>query len=136
MSVFKRYIFVFACILLSVKSFAQAPSPFTTFGIGEPYGNALVNTQGMAGVGVSQPQYFYLNNQNPALLVYNTLTVFEAGMVAEQRKIKADTSQEKVSGGNMNYLITAFPILPPRRGGTTARWTTSLGLMPMTSVNY
>lgn len=136
MSVVKKYIFVFACILLSVKSLAQAPSPYTTFGVGEPYGNALANSQGMAGVGVSQPQWWFLNNQNPALLVYNTLTVFEAGLVAENRRIKSDDASEKVSGGNLNYLITAFPILPGKRPGSTSRWTSSLGLMPLTSVKY
>jgi hypothetical protein len=136
MSIVKKYFFVFACIVLSVKSLAQAPSPFSTFGIGEPYGNAMVNTQGMAGAGVSQPQWWFLNNQNPALLVYNTLTVFEAGLVVEQRTITGDTSKQKVSGGNMNYLITAFPILPAKRPGETSRWTTSIGLMPLTSVKY
>jgi hypothetical protein len=136
MSVVKKYIFVFACILLSVKSLAQAPSPYSTFGIGEPYGNALAHSQGMGGVGVAQPQWWFLNNQNPALLVYNTLTVFQAGIVAENRTIKGDTASEKVSGGNLNYLITAFPILPAKRPGQTSRWTTSLGLMPLTSVNY
>jgi hypothetical protein len=36
----------------------------------------------------------------------------------------------------MNYLITAFPILPAKRVGETSRWTTSVGLMPLTSVKY
>jgi len=129
MSIFKKYVFVFACIALPVKLWAQAPSPFTTFGIGDPYGSATANTQGMGGVGVSQPQYWFLNNQNPALLVYNNLTVFQAGLVAESRTIKSDSLSEKTSGGNMNYLVTAFPVKP-------GRWSTSLGLMPMTSVNY
>jgi hypothetical protein len=129
MSIFKKYVFVFAFITLSVKSWAQAPSPFTTFGIGDPYGSATANTQGMGGVGVAQPQYWFLNNQNPALLVYNNLTVFQAGLVAESRTIKSDTLSEKTSGGNMSYIVTAFPVKP-------GRWSTSLGLAPMTSVNY
>jgi hypothetical protein len=136
MSIVKKYFFVFASILLSVKSFGQAPTPFSTFGIGEPYGNASVNTQGMGGVGVSQPQFWFINNQNPALLVYNGLTSFQAGLITEQRTISSQTLSEKVSGGNMNYLITAFPILPPRRVGEVTRWTTSVGLMPLTSVKY
>lgn len=130
MSIVKKYIFILACLLSAADALGQAArSPFTTFGIGEPYGNALINTQGMAGVGVSQPQFWYLNNQNPALLVYNGLTVFQAGMLVESRTIKRDTASEKASGGNMNYLVTAFPIKPNR-------WTTSLGLMPYTTVKY
>lgn len=130
MSIVKKYVFFLACIFSAAQALGQAArSPFTTFGIGEPYGNALINTQGMAGVGVSQPQYWFANNQNPALLIYNNLTVFQAGMIVESRTIKGDTVSEKSTGGNMNYLVTAFPIMP-------TRWTTSLGLMPYTTVKY
>lgn len=130
MSIVKKYVFLLACIFFAAQAFGQAArSPFTTFGIGEPYGNALINTQGMAGVGVSQPQYWFVNNQNPALLIYNNLTVFQAGMLVESRTIKGDTISEKNVGGNMNYLVTAFPIKP-------TKWTTSLGLMPYTTVKY
>ncbi len=121
-------------VVLSLFSIAEvwgqaARSPFTTVGIGEPYGSALINTQGMAGVGVSQPQYFHMNNQNPALLIYNTYTVFQAGILAESRTIRQDTSSEKSVGGNMNYLATAFPV-------KYGRWSTGIGLMPYTTVKY
>lgn len=130
MLIFKKYIIVIPAIFIAVNAWSQAArSPFTTFGIGEPYGNALVNNQGMAGVGVSQPQFWYLNNQNPALLVYNNLTVFQAGLLVESRTIRHDTASEKSMGGNMNYLATAFPIKP-------SRWTTAIGLMPYTTVKY
>jgi hypothetical protein len=107
-----------------------ARTPFSSFGIGEYYGTSLINHQGMAGVGVSQPQFEYIGSQNPALLVYNSLyTTFHAGIVTERRSIKSDTLTETAQGGNMNYLVTAFPIKP-------GYWTTSVGLMPYTSVNY
>lgn len=131
MSIKLNYILVVLCLLLAGEGFGQAArTPFTSFGIGEPYGNALINQQGMAGVGVSQPQFWFINNQNPALLVYNSVyTGFQAGLITERRTISSDTQSEKSQGGNMNYLVTAFPIEP-------YRWTTSVGLMPYTSVNY
>jgi len=130
MSIVKKYFFILVCLFYGANVWGQAArSPFTSLGIGEPYGNALINTQGMAGIGVSQPQYWFLNNQNPALLVYNNMTVFQAGMLVESRTIRRDTASEKAVGGNMNYLVTAFPIKPNR-------WTTSLGLMPYTTVKY
>ncbi len=116
--------------LLITASFSQAArSPFSTFGIGEPYGSALIHNQGMGGTGVAQPQYWFLNNQNPALLVFNYYTIFEAGLLVESKTIKGDTTNVSSSAGNMNYLATAFPIKP-------GRWTTSFGLMPFTNVNY
>ena len=131
MSIIRKYIFFFICLLFALDTFGQAArTPYSSFGIGEPYGNALVNQQGMAGVGVSQPQFWFINNQNPALLVYNSVyTGFQAGIITERRTISSDTLSETTQGGNMNYLVTAFPIKP-------TKWTTSVGLMPYTSVNY
>ena len=120
---------VFAVVVSAANVWGQAArSPFTTYGIGEPYGNALIHNQG-SGLGVSQPHYWYLNNQNPALLVFNTFTVFQVGIIGESRTINGDTTNEKNVGGNLNYIALAFPI-------KVNKWTTSAGLMPYTDVNF
>ncbi len=129
MSVYKKWFFCVAVVISAVNAWGQAArSPLTTYGIGEPYGNALIHNQGN-GLGVSQPQYWFLNNQNPALLVYNTFSVFEVGIVGESRTVKGDTTNEKSVGGNLNYIVMAFPI-------KTNKITTSVGLMPYTDVNF
>ena len=130
MSVFSKYSFLFCLIVVVNPLFAQSTSsPFSTFGIGERYSTALTNNQGMAGVGVSQPQFWYTNNQNPALLVYNNLTFFHAGLAIEQRAISSDTLTEKTKAGNMNYLVTSFPV-------KWNRWVTSFAISPYTTVKY
>lgn len=131
MSISKRIVFSILCsAVLGLTAQGQATrSPFSIFGIGENYGNSLAHNQGMAGVGFSNPQYYYLNNKNPALLVFNTLTVFESGLVAEKRSLKDGQTVEKNGSGNLNYLALGFPV---KRG----RWSTSTGLMPYTNVNY
>ena len=130
MSVVKTCFLGIAVMLCAANVLGQAaPSPFTDFGIGDAYGNSLIHNQGTGGLGVSHPQYWYLNNQNPALLVFNTLTVFGVGTIYESRTIKADTLNEKSTGGNLNYLAVAFPI-------KLTKWTTSVGLMPYTHVRY
>ena len=115
------FIFGFA-VTVTLAQGQAARSPFSYLGIGEYYGNALVHNQGMAGVGISNPQYFYLNNQNPALLVFNRYTVFEGGFIGERRTVRGSESSETNGNGNLNYLITAFPV-------KFNRWTTSIGLM-------
>lgn len=114
-------------------AFGQAArSPFSAFGIGEYYGNATVHSQGMAGVGISNPQYLYLNNVNPALLVFNGLngiTTFQAGILGESRTVRDATNKDNAKGGNLNYMILAFPI-------KSAKWVTSVGMMPYTSMKY
>jgi len=111
-------------------SYGQAArSPFSSFGLGEEYGTALAQGQGMGGIGVSNPSYLYINNQNPALLVYNRLTTFQAGVIGEQRSQKSDSLSEKSGNGNLNYLVMSFPVIP-------GWWTSSFGLMPFTRLNY
>lgn len=131
MSIAHKVLIAALLMLPALQGMGQAArTPFSSFGIGERYNNALVNSQGMAGVGVSQPQFWFINNQNPALLIYNSInTAFQAGIIMERRSISSDTLSETTQGGNMNYLVTAFPIKP-------GKWTTSLGLMPYSSVNY
>ncbi len=130
MSLRKKYFFSLIFIALSSAAFGQAArTPFSTFGVGIPYGNALIQNQGMGGIGVSQPQFWSINNQNPALLVYNYYTVFQAGILIESRTLKSDTTSQNSVNGNLSYLVTAFPV---KQG----KWTTSIGLMPFTNVNY
>lgn len=131
MSIVYKYLFLAVLgVFVVYRSAGQAAqSPFSTFGIGEKYGNALIHNQGMGGIGIGTPQVWFINNQNPALLVYNPLTIFEAGILYESRNITGEGTDEKTSGGNMNYLVTSFPVKP-------RKWTTSVGLMPLTNVNY
>lgn len=117
-------------IFIQFESVGQAAkTPFSAFGLGETFGNGLTQNQGMGGLGTSYPEYWHLNNVNPALLVFNTITVFEAGFIGEQRTIKGDSTSEKTGNGNLNYLAMGFPV---KRG----KWGTGFGLMPYTSVNY
>lgn len=116
--------------MIPLESIGQAAkTPFSSFGIGETFGNGLTQNQGMAGLGISHPEYWHLNNINPALLVYNTITVFEAGFLGEQRTIKGANTSEKTGSGNLNYLAMGFPI---KRN----KWGMAVGLMPYSSVNY
>jgi len=131
MSLIKKYFLsLLVLITLSTAAFGQAArTPFSTFGVGVPYGNALIQNQGMGGIGVSQPQYWSINNQNPALLVYNYYTTFQAGMLVESRKLSSDSVKQKSTNGNLHYLVIALPV-------KAGKWTTSFGLMPYTNVNY
>jgi hypothetical protein len=128
----KRVLVILLCLIgLNIASFGQATrSPFSSFGIGDRFENSLAHNQGMAGLGISNPQYWYLNNNNPALLIYNGYnTVLEAGFLGERRTVKGEGASEKNGGGNLNYLAMGIPIKP-------WKWSAAVGLMPYSSVNY
>lgn len=131
MSIHKVLLVAFLTGLIAQQALGQAAnSPFSSFGVGDLYGNAQANAQGMAGVGVSNPQYWYLNTINPALLVFNgNLTTFQAGILGDRRTLKDGTQTESNGGGNLNYLLLGFPIVK-------GKWSTSVGLMPYSTVRY
>src|SRR5258708_38397384 len=85
-----------------------ASSPFSKFGIGDLVGSGIAQNQGMGGIGISNPSAWYLNNQNPALLVFNRWTVFQAGMQYEKINETDGTNSQKFASGNLNYLAIAF----------------------------
>ncbi len=125
----RSFLLCFAIFAANVASGQVANSPFSTFGIGDSYGNGLAQHHGMGGVGIANPSSWYINNQNPALLTYNFVTTFQAGMILENRTINDGSSSLKTGTGNLNYLVVAFPV-------KSGKWATSLGLTPYTAANY
>jgi hypothetical protein len=124
--------FFLACLL----SFAVLPafaqnlnnSAYSQFGIGDLLPPAFIGQAGMAGVGVSHTNGIYINNINPALLARNRNTVLDFGLVGQYKQIKSNTQEQTSFAGNLQYLGFAFPV--------NSHWTTSLTLMPYTSVSY
>jgi len=126
----KRIFLTFLLVITAFSTFSQiAKSPFSSLGLGDIYGKSLTQNQGMGGLGISNPNPWYINNQNPALLIANYVTTFQAGMILENRTVNDGTSSIKNTNGNLNFLAMAFPIKP-------GKWTTSIGLMPYSTVNY
>jgi hypothetical protein len=104
-------------------------SPYTIFGLGDIQGMDLVHNIGMGGVGISTGNPFHLNNKNPALLTHNRVVVFETAVTTERKKLRTtDLSQTNFTGG-LGYLAIGFPVIRDQ-------WTISVGLMPMSIVNY
>jgi len=124
-----KYLLVAGMMSLSIISLGQSKSPFTSRGIGQINSNALSHNEAMGGLGLSNGTFWNLNNMNPALLPNNTLTVFAAGLAAEQRIVSNEILEETSTGGSLGYLATAFPIKP-------GQWTSSIGLAPYSNVNY
>jgi hypothetical protein len=105
-------------------------STYSIIGIGDYIDSAVPAAMGMGGLGISNGSHWYLNNSNPALLYYNGVALFSAGILAETKNISQNGFEKYSAGsGNLNHLAMAFPI----RSG---KWSMSLGLQPYSSVNY
>lgn len=130
MQINKKGFLVILWVLFSAAAVAQvSKSPFSTFGWGDVYSRGLAQNMAMGGVGISNANPWYVNNMNPALLVNNYVVSFQAGMQLENRTINDGANSLQNGSGNLNYLVMAFPVKP-------GKWTTSIGLMPYSGVNY
>ncbi|MBS1951776.1 MAG: hypothetical protein OJF59_001572 [Cytophagales bacterium] len=125
----KKPFFIFFLSLAVGAANAQAPSPFTRFGVGDINNNGMAQNQGMGGIGISNPSPWYINNQNPALLVFNRVFVFQGGMYYDKKTAFDGVNTQSFKGGNLNYLAIATPVV-------NGKWSTSIGLLPYSSVNY
>ncbi len=121
-------LFILFFVALSASG-QVASSPFSKFGVGELNNGGIAQNQGMGGLGISNPTGWYLNNINPALLVFNRVTVFQGGMQMEKNTAYDGTNTQSFASGNLNYLAIAFPVM-------AGKWTTSVGTMPYSSVSY
>ena len=104
-------------------------SPYTIKGIGDLSNMSLSSHFAMGEVGIGTPSVWHINNLNPALLPYNTLTSFQLGVGAESRTVSSQTQSQKSGSGGIRYMAFAFPIMP-------SKWTSSFGFLPYSSVNY
>jgi hypothetical protein len=123
-------ILVLGCLLLAFSGYSQLVlSPYTVSGIGEINNMGVAQNDAMGGLGISYSNVWHINNQNPALLVGNSFSSFQMGIEADVRTISNEFTTDKSGTGNLKYLIFSFPIVK-------AKWTSSFGIMPYSSVSY
>ncbi len=120
---------LFTSFAESFSAFAQtANNPFSRIGLGEISSQRSISNLGMGGVGVSLPTVQSSNLQNPALLSYHKLTVFEAAGVGQYSDLKTNTIQTNDFGGNLGYLSLIFPVYK--------NMAINIGFQPFSSVKY
>ena len=85
---------------------------------------------GMAGLGISNASYWYLNNTNPALLYYHRVALFSAGILAETKTLNRTGFESNRAGtGNLNHVAMAFPIIREKMAF-------SLSMQPFSNMSY
>jgi hypothetical protein len=125
--------YLFTCLLLLMGSglaYAQtATTPYSSQGLGNIAGPALMHNAGMGGIGLANGNGLHINNINPALLYQNSLSGFDAGFQVEYKDMAKSGARASGWGGSFAYGVFAFPII-------NNRWTTSIGIAPYSNVSY
>ncbi len=104
-------------------------SPYSGNGIGEIAYDGLANNFGMGEVGIGSPTIWHINIQNPAYLIYNTFSSFQVGINGDFRSYTSNTDTHSGNTASLRFMAMSFPL---KKG----KWTTSLSLTPLSSVNY
>lgn len=120
---------LFTSFSTSFSVLAQtANNPFSRIGLGDISSQRSISNLGMGGMGVSLPTVKSSNFQNPALLSYHRLTVFEAAGIGEYKDLQTNTIQTNDFGGSLGYLSLIFPVYK--------NMAINIGFQPFSSVNY
>jgi long-subunit fatty acid transport protein len=119
----------FLCYFITNSSWSQiVSSPYAIIGIGREMPKGTVRNNAMGGTGVSMGSYSSINMLNPALLTYNSFTVFELSGIGERKIISTNNQSQSGFGGALAYFGFVFPV--------NNRWKLGVGLRPFSKVNY
>ncbi|HQW82945.1 MAG TPA: hypothetical protein PK987_00705, partial [Ferruginibacter sp.] len=126
-----------ACGLQS-QVWAQENSPYSRYGLGDLTPNHNILNRGMGGIAAAIADSRSLNFTNPASLgtVFNT--IFDVGADIDYRILKSSNPAKKFTSANtyVSYLQMAFPLTTPKMAKKKIFWGMSLGIKPVTNINY
>ena len=117
------------CLAQAVQAQKIGNSPYSRYGLGVLNTNlGSIRTAGMGGVGVSAGSSFHPNTANPALLYYNSVTIFDMGVAGQYKNIRNSAESQRDGTANLANLTLGVPI--------SKRWSSAVGLRPYSSVDY
>lgn len=140
---------LFVACGLQMSATAQENSPFSRYGLGDLTPNHNVFTRGMGGIsaGVADfityntlklPNSNSINFTNPASLSTIRNTIFDVGLEVDYRILKSTNPAKKFTSANtyVSYLQLAFPLTTPKMAKKGISWGMSLGIKPVSKINY
>jgi hypothetical protein len=147
---FSYFIAFAALFVFTQTASAQENSPYSRYGLGDWMNNANTVNRGMGGFGAAYSDYgivgspFNVNLQNPAALGFLSNTknfsnaIFDLGGEISSRLLTSNTSFEKYRSNNANisYFQLALPVSTVKMEKKGMTWAWSLGIRPVSRINY
>jgi hypothetical protein len=129
---------LFVACGLQMSAYAQENSPYSRYGIGDLTPNHNVFTRGMGGISAGIADGNSINFTNPASLSAIGNTIFDVGTEIDYRILKSSIPAKKFTSANtyVSYLQMAFPLSTPKMIKKKMFWAMSLGLKPVSKINY
>ena len=117
-------------LIISAKLFAQSPSVYTRYGVGDLQLSISAKNFGLGGFGFSVSDYKYINNSNPATFSSLKTTRFEAGVISSGTSVSDNLSSAFYTQTKFNGFLLGFPLQKDYGIGLV------IGLSPYSNVNY
>ncbi|GAB2831072.1 hypothetical protein [Ferruginibacter profundus] len=136
---------LFVACGFSTAVVAQENSPYSRYGLGDLAPNHNIASRAMGGIAAglldiksSLEGFGSINFVNPATLGMMPLTIFDIGGEVDIRNLKSTNPVKKFSSTNtiFSYLQLGFPLTTEKMRKKKIFWGMSLGLKPVTKVNY
>ncbi|MEO6255094.1 MAG: hypothetical protein ABIO79_17430 [Ferruginibacter sp.] len=129
---------------LQMSAFAQENSPYSRYGLGDLTPNHNVFSRGMGGLsaGIADNRTITdnrgINFTNPASLSMLYTTIFDIGTEIDYRILKSTSPAKKFTSANtyVSYLQLGFPLTTPKMAKKKMFWGMSMGLKPVSKINY
>ncbi len=131
---------------LQMSATAQENSPYSRYGLGDLTPNHNGFTRGMGGIAAGIADNSSINSTNPASLPklqskipgVLTYTIFDVGAEIDYRTLKTNNAANKFTSANtyISYLQLAFPLTTPKMKKKDMYWGMSVGLKPVSKINY
>ena len=129
---------LFVACGLQMSAKAQENSPYSRYGLGDLTPNHNVFTRGMGGISAGVAERNVINFTNPASLSVIGNTIFDVGTEIDYRILKSTNPAKKFTSANtyVSYLQLGFPLTTPKMLKKGITWGMSLGLKPVSKINY
>ncbi len=122
-------------ILGSLKSFSQAASPYSRYGLGYVRSTVFSANKAMGEIAAPYASSVNINFTNPASYASLTRTTIEIGANIDGVRITTSNSIKdstyKANSASINHFAIAFVPNPKKNS-----WAVSIGLLPYTNINY
>lgn len=124
--------FIVFLLLGSLYTTAQQNSPFSRYGLGDPYPGQNIVTRGMAGIGSTYGNGQSVNFSNPASYSDLKIVTYDIGITLDSRTLKSTRPVQKYNSINLEpaYVALGMPLSKKHNLGF------AFGLRPITRIAY
>ncbi len=126
-----KQFFAFILFILGTTSImAQEQSPYSRFGLGQPYNNLVANLKAMGNISTAFQDSVQSNLDNPASLGYRKFSTLDFALSMNYRNQRDAISRDGFTEGGVSYVAYSFQV------NKKQNWGMALGLKPLTYKKY